>query len=429
MPSQVTEVAPDLTLRSDEVQELLTQPPRWLLRWGITLLLFICIGALIISYLVHYPTLVEAPFRLSSSSYPKPVTARVGGRLARLYIRPNQVVKAGQLLAYIENTADLASVEVLEQWLATVSRQSSPATMAPLPKLPGNLGELQPAFAALTTAYATYQQFGPRGLYAQKLALLRADLATLQRLEQNLRARQQLINQDLALEQHSQQVQQQLYDKKVIPAAELKLADSKLIGKGMSAQEGKAQLLANTTAQLAKQRELLDLTHLMAEQDAVFQRAVQALASILVLWREKYCLIAPVNGRAAFSAFWQVNQAVTANQEVFLVVTTPGEQYGEVSLRQQNFGRLRVGNLVLVKFDSYPAQEFGLVTGRVVYISDVPSRNGTFLAKVSLPQGLQTNYGKTLTYRDGMTARAEVVADDTRLLEKVLFSFRQALSR
>jgi multidrug resistance efflux pump len=357
------------------------------------------------------------------------VSARTGGRLAHLYVRPNQEVKAGQLLAYVENTTDLASVETLERWLARAGQRPSPATIAPPPEPAGNLGELQPAFAALTAAYSTYQQFGPQGLYVQKLALLRADLATLQQLKYNLQARQRLVNQDLLIEQHTQQVQQQLYERKVIPSAELKLADSKLIAKGMSAQDGKAQLLANTSAQLAKQRELLELTHMISEQDAVFQRAVQALTSVLVLWREKYCLIAPASGWVVFSAFWQVNQTVAANQEIFLLVTAPGEQYGEVSLGQQNFGRLRVNNPVLIKFDSYPAQEFGLVTGRVVYISDVPSKNGTFLAKVALPQGLRTNYGKLLTYRDGMTARAEVVADDNRLLDKVLFSFRQALSR
>jgi len=429
MPVQAPNSLADPTLRSEEVQELLTQPPQWLLRWGITILLLILMGTLTFSYFIHYPSLIGAPFLLSSSSFPKPVSARVGGHLARIYVQPNQQVEAGQLLAYVENTADLASVQALEQWLATAGRRPSPTAMLSPLGPAGSLGELQSAFAALMTAYATYQQFGPQGLYVRKLDLLRADLTTLRQLGQNLQDRQRLVNQDLAIEQHSQQIQQQLYESKVIPAAELKLANSKLIAKGMVAQEIKAQLLANTSTQLAKQRELLELTNLMSEQGSIFQRAVQAMTSTLVLWREKYCLVAPANGRVVFSAFWQVDQAVAANQEVFLLVTAPGEQYGEVRLSQRNFGQLRVGNPVLIKFDSYPAQEFGLVTGRVVYISDVPGRNGDFLAKVALPQGLRTNYGKLLTYRDGMTARAEVVADDNRLLEKIFFNFRQALSR
>ena len=430
MPHHETEPPADFTLRSEEVQDLLSQPPRWILRWGITLLLLICLGGLVISYYVRYPSLIEAPFRLSSSSYPKPVSARVGGRLARLYVVPNQPVKAGQLLAYLENTADYASVATLTRWLATAtSGQHALRSLAPPPEVAGSLGELQPAFATFVTAYTVYQQFSPRGLYARKQALLQADLATLRQLAQNLQARQQLVDQDLALEQHSQQVQRTLYESKVIPAAELKIADSKLLAKGMSAQEMKAQRLANTSAQLAKERELLELTHTITEQDGIFQRAVQALNSTVALWREKYCLFAPATGRVVFSAFWQPNQPVAANQEVFLLVTPPGEQYGEVSLGQQNFGRLRVGNLVLIKFSSYPAHEFGLVTGRVAYISDVPGRNGTFLTKVQLPQGLRTNYGRVLTYRDGMTAQAQVVADDTRLIEKVFYSFRQALSR
>ena len=50
----------NLNLRSEEVQEILSNPPAWIVRWGITLIfMFTCI-ILALSFMIKYPDLVTA---------------------------------------------------------------------------------------------------------------------------------------------------------------------------------------------------------------------------------------------------------------------------------------------------------------------------------------------------------------------------------
>lgn len=66
--------------------------------------------------------------------------------------------------------------------------------------------------------------------------------------------------------------------------------------------------------------------------------------------------------------------------------------------------------------------------GRITSIADVALRDSVFLARVTLPTGLKTTYGKSLTYKTGMTASADIITDDIRLLEKLFYQLRKVMN-
>ena len=88
---------------------------------------------------------------------------------------------------------------------------------------------------------------------------------------------------------------------------------------------------------------------------------------------------------------------------------------------------MKVGQRVLIKLDGYPFNEFGLVNGRITYLASIPTPNG-FLAKVALTNGLRTTYGKQLVFRNRISAQADVLTEDTRLLERILYQIRLSLN-
>ncbi len=136
-------------------------------------------------------------------------------------------------------------------------------------------------------------------------------------------------------------------------------------------------------------------------------------------------MTAPVGGKVFFVGALQENQAVAVSQEL-LYVAPPGTDYfGELQVPQQNAGKVLVGQTVLIKFAGYPYQEFGAVRGRITTIADIPLKDSVFVARVTLPTGLQTTYGKTLAFKTGMTATADVMTNDSRLLEKLFYQFRK----
>lgn len=48
---------------------------------------------------------------------------------------------------------------------------------------------------------------------------------------------------------------------------------------------------------------------------------------------------------------------------------------------------------------------------------------------MDLPQGLRTNYDKALFFRNNLSAKADVITDDRRLIDRFLGQLRQVLRR
>ena len=95
-------------------------------------------------------------------------------------------------------------------------------------------------------------------------------------------------------------------------------------------------------------------------------------------------------GSIAFSDFIQVQQFYPVNQTICLVNPNTTQYYAQVHITQNNFGKLKTGQEVLLKLSAYPFQEFGSLKGQLNFISTIPTDSG-FIGKILLPAGLQTN--------------------------------------
>jgi HlyD family secretion protein len=95
-----------------------------------------------------------------------------------------------------------------------------------------------------------------------------------------------------------------------------------------------------------------------------------------------------------------------------------GSIIGKLLLPIAGSGKVKVGQKVNIKFSNYPHMEYGMVSGIIKSISSVPSDNA-YLVEVSLPNGLLTNYKKTLAFNQNMQGNAEIITEDIRVLERV----------
>ena len=119
----------EIELRSEEVQEVMSHVPVWILRWGITVLFCIVIILLIGSYLFKYPDVVEAEITVSTQNPPAYVVARVAGRLEELCAENGAVVRKEAVLGMIENSAKAEDLfllkERMKQWAIFATRRSA----------------------------------------------------------------------------------------------------------------------------------------------------------------------------------------------------------------------------------------------------------------------------------------------------------------
>lgn len=417
----------------EETQEILSTEPAWMVRWGSTLFLLLIVLLLVLSYLLHYPDIVKAPFTLTSHNAPTMVETKADGKLIGLRAGEGQWVAKGEALAFLQSTARHQDVLALHAWLERVSGLLLTGTPEKLLTLEkpyfGRLGEVQAGYQAFDRAYVQYQAFLSGRFYHTQRKLLQQDLTHLRLQQQNLADRQRLFQKNLKLAQEEFAAQQQLALEKVIASLDLKRLESRLVDREIAVKEVEAALVENLSRQADKHKELLELDKVIADQNGIFLQALNTFRSRLDDWDQQYVLRSPVDGRVNFFTFVQENQALRAGQEIFSVHAAGGEAFGEVKIAQYNLGKVKRGQAVLIKFDSYPFQEFGAVKGRVDFIAQVPGSDNAYLARVALPEGLTTSYGRKLTYKSGMTATAEIITEDARLMEKIFLRFKKALAR
>jgi len=100
----------------------------------------------------------------------------------------------------------------------------------------------------------------------------------------------------------------------------------------------------------------------------------------------------------------------------------------DVLIPAYNISKVRTGQEVIIKFQAYPYEQSGTVTGQILSINTTLTDSG-FLAKVVLPKGLHTSANHTLPYQNGLSARADIIIAHTTLLERFYADLKKQVSR
>jgi len=116
------------------------------------------------------------------------------------------------------------------------------------------------------------------------------------------------------------------------------------------------------------------------------------------------------------------------NQVICFVNPGNTQYYAEINIPQSNLGKVKLGQQVLLKFPSYPFQEYGSIKGQIDFISNIATDSG-YIAKVSLPNALHTSYSKEVQFREGLQADGEIITADMRLLQRFYYNIIKQVSR
>ncbi len=411
--------------RSEVMQEIVSGRPGFFIRWGNAyfLLVFVLLG--VACWFIKYPDVIHAPAKLTSINGPKPVVSLVGGKLLKLSIAENQLVAKGQTIGYIESIANHEAVLSLASDLDTIQALLSAEQADQIKKYFNGttalLGELQMAYQQFSQSFLTFDNYLANGFYLKKRAILLQDKNNLLKLYHNLKVQRELQEQDLALTQKTFNANEFLKNEKVISDFDYRIEQSKLINKQLTLPQINSAIINNEGQQTEKEKDIIELDNTINQQKLIFQQVLNTFRSQVDDWKKKYLLIAPIDGKIAFASFVQENQQLQANQTICFINPENSQYFAEVVVPQSNLGKVAVGQLVLLKFQSYPSQEYGSVKGKVAFISRIPDENG-YLAKVELTSGLATTYKKEVQYRDGLLADAEIITKDMRLLERFYYS-------
>lgn len=422
MPGQMKDI---VSQRSEMMEEIVSGRPGFLICWGnmVFLLVLILIG--IACWFIKYPDTIQAPAKLTSINSPKPIVSLINGKLVKLNMAETQQVSKGQVLGYIESTANHDQVLLLASNLDSIQNLVNNEVTGQIKFFfvgtPTQLGELQSGYQIFSQAWLSLNNYLEGGFYLKKHAMLLNDKSSLEKLNRNLIEQMKLQEQDLELVQKTFDANQSLKDEKVISDFDYRLEQSKLINKKLSLPQIKATIISNQSQQAEKEKEILELENNIYQQRLIFLQSLNTFKSQVEDWKHKYVLTAPIEGKVAFASFVQENQQLEAGKPICFINPAESQYYAEVTIPQANFGKVSLGQSVLLKLDSYPFQEYGFIAGEIEAINHIPDEKG-YVAKVNLPMGLTTTYKKQVQYREGLKANAEIITKDLRLLERFYFN-------
>ncbi len=420
-------------LVSDEVQEIISYKPGWVIRKGNLIFLFVLFALLGLAFIIRYPDVVKGSVRIAAVNAPKMLTAKTEGRLEKLLVKNGQPVKKGQSLAYIQSTGLHEQVINLKHWLEKTEQYVEAGNIGTLlsdrtPVL-NELGELQPAYQDFQNIMAETMQVLSNGYYQQKKQALVKDIQYQSSLQQNLEKQKGIQLQDYALQKIEHDAMQQLAQEKVIAPIEYNQDKSKLLSKEQALEQMSAQLISSDVSKHNKSKELLELQKFVTDQKQIFRSALLALKSKVEEWEERFIVTSSEDGKLEFTSFLQENQLLSNGQELFFVQPGGSKYYAEMKAGQTSLGKIKTGQKVLIRLESYPSTEFGHVNGTIAYIASMPNGRDSFLVRVELPAGLTTNYNKEIFFRNNLSATAEIITDERKLIERLFGQLKSITKR
>ena len=154
------------------------------------------------------------------------------------------------------------------------------------------------------------------------------------------------------------------------------------------------------------------------------------LINIIHAWKKQYLQISPIDGQVEYLGFWRDNYFVQSGQELFSVLPNQNDVIGEVIVPSFGIGKVKVGQTANVKVNNYPYMEYGLIKGKVSSISrlsnkikqsttGVTNEGSVYRVLITFPNGLQTNFNKTLDLDFESQGTAEIITKPKKLIERL----------
>jgi len=422
-----------IELRSDEVQEILSRPPKWIVRWGITIVFVVIIIIITGSWFFKYPDIISAQIVLTTENPPAPIVAKTSGKIQSLYVSNNDIVFKDQVIGVIENPGKYNSVKRLIKNLEKFNSSFKSGEVFIMSNEPYVLGEIQAYYGSFYKYLDEYNKILKLSYHQRKIDLYKLELKKYDKYLANLANQNRILREEYEITKNQYKRDSILFAQELLSEADFEKSKSNLLSKAYNFEQNNSSKTSTEIQVESLKQSILELNlqkeKQISDQVILIEETFENLLSSINTWKHKYVLIAQTTGVVTFNQFWNENQTVKAGETVVTVIPeNEGEIIGKVQLNFQGAGKVKIGQKANIQFANYPYMEFGMVKGIVKSISLAPNNN-YYMAEIELPVGLKTFYGLDLEFKQEMQGTAEIITEDIRLIERIIRPLRYILNK
>lgn len=441
------EEIPDLELRSDEVQEILSYIPHWIIRWGISIVFITFAVLLVVSWFMKYPDIIKASIIVTTQTPPQRIMARSSGQLT-LLVKNGQDIKAEGMLGYIQSPTRFEDFQQLERQIASFQKvlNNEKRNTADLKKFDNQLagqslklGELQGAYEGFVKTFKELMLFYELSKPESQIQNLHSQIVQYKTLNGNLVTQQSIMRKEFKIFSNQFTADSTLAKQKLMAPLDFDKTKATALQQQRSLKNAEAAVLNNNIRINELRNRIGELNLTFQEQERGYllatQNTFQTLRSQINIWKQRYLLVTPVAGKVSLLSYWSDNQFVKPEQPVMVVVPQNKNLIGKINMPIEGSGKVKVGQSVNIRFLNYPADEFGMVEGKVEAISLIaqasanPEQSPMYSMNISLPNGLKTSYKKELDFKAEMQGQADIITKDLRLIERIFNQFKKLFEK
>lgn len=420
-----------LKIYSEEVRDVLSDPPSSILKWGNSILLGFVIVLLILSWIIKYPDIISTQIVITTPIPPEKAVAKSSGKIETILVKDKAIVIENSPLAIIQNSANYKDVFLL----VCQMKEYIEGEKFDFKKLVNSqLGDIESSYAAFQTACIAYElnaNLKPFELEGNAQSIENIQIS----MRLNLLQQQKVLNEsELHLQKSDLNRYEILFNKGIVSAQDF---ENKKLGY-IQVDKSYRNLLSNISqlkSTLNENTKNSRSTKIIGTKEEINlastkNQAFYQLKKTIKDWELAYVLKSSVAGKVSFLQIWTANQTITAGETIFSIIPVLEKSYiGKLKAPALNSGKIKEGQDVNIRLTNFPYNEFGMLTGKIKNISLTPDKDGNLWIDVSLPKKLETSHHKIIPFQQEMSGTAEIITEDLRLIERVLYQFRTILKR
>lgn len=413
-------------IHSEDLQEIISKPPSWLLKRGITFIVLTIFMIFGISFFLRYPEVVSVPMKFNTSNAPKVLTSKVNGNMIRIMVKDGTSVDKNTDIAYLESVADHDQVLSLLDKMKKV--RSGALNLTDLKDIVTptelELGEVQNSYQNFYLAYLNYVAINKEGIYQKRKSFIQNEVKYINEQSQRIQEGFDLQKKELALAEAEYAKYLILAEKKVISQLELQQKEALLLAKRQSIPQTENTIISNQSSRLSKDKEMSEINNQIFEEEKKFYQSLNTFISDAENWKKQYVISSTSKGILIYGDFLQENQLIKMGDELFYVNANKDDYYGEILIPQGKSSKVKVGQNVLIKVQSYPYQEYGYLRGKIDYISAIPIKDSVFFSKVILTRNERDSIIKL---KPGILADADIITEDQSIFKRIWLNLTKSL--
>lgn len=426
MPITITQNPADIRLNDPhEVDQILGNPPSWLLRWGISLV-FLAAGVFsLLAWWIKYPDVLTAEVQILTENPAIRVIPLASGQLAELLVANQESVKKGQLLGAIDNPVSRLDIVTLETFLDQLNLATIPEQFQEL-SIPTSitLGTMQSSYTSLLAQLSDYQYFLKQTNSAQKINNLKDQIKHLNNLNITLEKQQETLSKEVQIAYKNYRRNSQLNKEGIISDQDLEGIETTYLQYQRQLENFESQMINNKVSMEQLESQQLDLKQNRVDADKNKRLAIQEklrnLKSQIADWKQTFLIVAPIAGKVNLTKIWTTKQFVKNGEELLSIVPErgSGQIMAKALLPLDNAGKVKVGQAVNIRLNGFPYQEYGIIKSEVKHIALVPQED-SYTLELNLPAILLTTYDKEIPFQQEMKGMADIITEDRRVLERI----------